>query len=202
MPATAHLVADYLNLLGIPDTLPDAARLVTKSELVAAVRDATVTLEAIVRSKSQFSTRGADLMDQAFSFEYDRATKRVTRPPPIRLNNLRTETKRNEQNGLRLIAMGLMRGARNTFAHSDGTRKFYHCLNIITVTEWIIRQIEGTIGTVAESRTMFRPVIPRAHRGHEFDDPGFSPTVVGVHCKTCDVEFTTRWRPLISTRAV
>jgi hypothetical protein len=200
LPGTATVVEDYLKLLGISQNLPDATRLGTKSELVAAVRDATVTLEETVRRRSKLSARGADLMDKALSFEYDRATRRLTRRPRIRLNSLKTETKRNEQDGIRLIAMGLMRGARNIFAHSSGSGKFYHCLNIVTVAEWVLRQIVGDGGTVAEDRTMFKLIIPKLHRTHDVEEVRASPSdeVTAVRCRTCNVEFAARWRPVIT----
>lgn len=199
MPRTARIVRGYLSLLGISRSLPNAVRLIRKGELVAAVRDASITLEETVRRKTNLSARGVELMDRAFGFEYDRAARRVTRRPKIRLNNLRTETKRNEQDGLRLIAMGLMRGARNIFAHSSGTSKFYHCLNIVTTVEWVLNHIASSDGTVAEDRSMLRLSIPKIHRTHDISQRDSSPTdrTVTVHCNSCNVDFVARWRAVV-----
>lgn len=199
MPWTRRTVSNYFKLLGVARTLPDVAPLVEKSELVAAVRDATITLEELVRRKSGLTARGADLMDQAFRFEYDRATNRIIRMPKIRLNNLQTETKRNEQDGIRLLAMGLMRGVRNIFAHSGGTRKFYYCLNILTTVDLICRQIIGDDGTIAEDRTTFRVMIPKEHRGHTYGElQRYSRgRTANFYCNDCAQNFRARLQVVI-----
>lgn len=198
MPWTRRIVCKYLALSSIARILPNASRLLAKSEVVAAVREATIALEELVRQKSRLKARGADLMDRAFRFEYDRATNRI-HMPGIKLNNLRTEAKRNEQDGIRLLAMGLMRGVRNIFAHSRGTTALFYSLHTVAMVALIYHQIEGSEGTIAEDRTIFKPMIPKEHRGHiyqELYDKRHNRTA-HFYCKDCAQHFSARLRLVI-----
>lgn len=197
MPWTLDAVTKYYELVGVQRTLPIAARLVTKSEFVAAIRESTVSLEELVRRSASLNARGADLMDQAFRFEYDRAAKRVVRVPHIQINNLRTESKRSEQDGIRLLAMGVMRGVRNIFAHGSEGTKLSHSLNIITTVCFIMDQIIGSDGTVAEDRSIFRTVIPLDHDGHSYSLGAFQGRGMRrAFCNDCKQEFCAESQPI------
>jgi hypothetical protein len=180
--------------------LSSAARLAMKGETSAAVREATVTLETMVRKKSKLNAIGLNLMNQAFSFEYDPKGNNVIRFPLIQLNNLSTETKRNEQDGMRLLTMGIMRGVRNIFAHSHGTSKFYYCLNIITTIDMLLEQILGEYSTIAEDRTNFRIKIPKKHAGHEYREitRPLSKRISSIYCEICSIAFNAKWEVIIS----
>ncbi len=115
-----------------------------KSEPEAAVREAVVTLETTVKEISGLvDLTGADLMAKAFSFKFDSQSNKVTGPPKIQLNDLDSVSKRNEQDGVKFVAMGLMQGVRNIFMHSKGTRKLFYCLQTIMTVDWILKQIDG-----------------------------------------------------------
>ncbi len=200
MPRTKKIIQDYFGLMLIDNRLSGAVRLAMKGETTAAVREATVTLETVVRKKSGLNAIGANLMDQAFSFEYDRKNNLITRLPLIQLNNLSNETKRNEQDGMRLITMGVMRGVRNIFAHSNATSKFYYCLNIITTVDMLIEQILGEYGTIAEDRTNFKIEVPDEHIKHNYGEISSPPgkRITSFYCETCSLAFNVKWEVVIS----
>ncbi len=81
-------------------------------------------------------------MANAFSFKFDFPNNKVTRIPKIQINDLDSISKRNEQDGVRFVAMGLMQGVRNIFMHSKGTEKLFYCLQTIIIVDWIFKQIE------------------------------------------------------------
>jgi hypothetical protein len=144
---------------------------------------------------------GVQLMEEAFSFEFDNKTKMVTRPPRIQLNSLGSLTKRNEQDGIKLLAMGAMKGIRNIFAHSSHGSNYYYSISSLLVVDFLIATIQGEDGTLAESRTFYKSrSIPKGHSNHRYalkrrerNDKGL---VDVYYCETCSKEFKVR-HPLI-----
>lgn len=199
LPHTKQVVERYFDLMLVNHRLSGAVRLALKGETASAVREATVMLETVVKKKSGLNAIGVNLMDQAFSFDFDRRTNSITRPPLIQLNNLSTESKRNEQDGIRLLTMGVMRGIRNIFAHTKGTSKFYYCLNIITTIDMLIEQIKGEYGTIAEARDTFDIKIPDEHVNHDFREINSSSKkrVSSYFCETCSIAFNAKWEVII-----
>ena len=144
LPETVEYIDNYLRIIQLVKPLSGAASLMLKSECVAAVRDAVVTFESIVRGESGLpGLMGADLMAKAFTFTYDSPSDRITRRPRIQVNNLSNVTERNEQDGIRFLAMGLMQGIRNIYMHTQGTAKVYYCLQILTTTDLLLKQVLG-----------------------------------------------------------
>ena len=52
-------------------------------------------------------------------------------------------TERNEQEGIKFLAIGLMQGIRNVYMHTRGTEKLYYCVQIITTTDLLLKQVLG-----------------------------------------------------------
>jgi len=150
-PACGHLftqtiydIDKYFTIIQLSGELDKARHLFLESELVNAVRDAVITFENIVRKKSGLKDLiGADLMGKAFHFKFDPTTKRITEKPKIKLNNLLSISKRNEQEGIKLISMGVMQGIRNIYLHHEGNERLFYCLHIITLVDLLIKQITG-----------------------------------------------------------
>lgn len=197
LPHTRAEVKGYFDLMGIGRHLPKVVQLVMKSELVSAVREATVTLEDVVRKKSGLSARGADLMHLAFRFEWNKQTQQLEKAPPIQLSNLATEAKRDEQRGIESLCAGIMQGARNIYMHSRATEKFYYCLHVVTLVDFLLEQIVGDYGTMAEDRTMFSVEIPVEHRGHKYSLRDVSWEAETYYCETCQRTFRARKRVII-----
>ena len=160
-------IKEFFKILAIDKHLSDAVRLVYKSELVSAVRESCIKLEEIVREKSGLKLKGADLMAKAFNFEYDKKLDKIITPPLIALNELSTETLRNEQDGIKFMAMGVMRGIRNIYLHTKGSQKIYFCLEILTIIDFLITNIIGKFGTIAEDRSFFKIIKRKDKNGKE-----------------------------------
>jgi len=74
-----------------------------------AILQAFIAVNSFARQKTGLSLDGKQLMAQAFS-ETD---------PVIRLNQLRTQSDKNEQEGFKFLFMGAMVGIRNPKAHDN-----------------------------------------------------------------------------------
>lgn len=150
-PVCGHLypkciedIRQYFRIIQLSEELEKARNLILKGEMIAAVRDAVVVLEMLVKELSGLSDLiGSDLMAKAFSFKIDSQTKQLTEKPRISINDLSTVLKINEQEGIKFVAMGLMQGVRNIFMHSKGTEKLFYCIQVITIVDFLLKQIIG-----------------------------------------------------------
>jgi uncharacterized protein (TIGR02391 family) len=82
-------------------------RLFVDQHYARAVEEAYKCINNTVKARSGLSADGQDLMNQAFSIKN----------PVLKLNNLRTESERNEQLGYMHSLGGCMTGIRNPRAH-------------------------------------------------------------------------------------
>jgi uncharacterized protein (TIGR02391 family) len=153
LPETVNYIENYFRIIQLVKPLAEAKVLLLKSKSVAAVREALITLETIVREKSGLKDlMGPDLMAQAFSFKYESRADTITQDPKIKINSLSNLTERNEQEGIKFFAMGLMQGIRNIYMHTKGTEKLYYCLQIITAVDLLLKQILGWESVAASSK--------------------------------------------------
>lgn len=144
-------IENFFRIMQVTPKLQESVRLVKKSELTSAVREAVTSFEDTIRKLSGLSELGgADLMAQAFNFEYDVKTSNWKRKPLIKINKLSTKTERNEQDGVKLLAMGLMRGIRNIYQHTTGDGSLYYCLNIIALVDLLLKQLPGGPGPLSK----------------------------------------------------
>jgi len=152
-PQTIEFLDNYFRIIQISKELKSASELLLKNEINASVREVLVKFETIVRKKSGLKDSiGAELMAKAFSFKMDSNKGEVTEEPKIKINDLSTKTKRNEQEGIKFLAMGLMHGIRNIYMHSEGAHKLFYSIQIITLTDLILKQIldRESIATCSE----------------------------------------------------
>jgi uncharacterized protein (TIGR02391 family) len=102
---------DFVELYDIfvkSQILRDATRKLFKDKHYArAVEEAYKCLNNVVKDKSGLSKDGQDLMNQTFS----------EKNPVLKLNDLKTDSHRDEQLGYMLIFGGCMTGIRNPRAH-------------------------------------------------------------------------------------
>ena len=153
LPETVNYIENYFRIIQLVKPLTETKALLLKSKSVAAVREALITLETIVREKSGLKDlMGPDLMAQAFSFKYESRTDTITQDPKIKINSLSNLTERNEQEGIKFFAMGLMQGIRNIYIHTKGTEKLYYCLQIITAVDLLLKQVLGWESVAASSK--------------------------------------------------
>ncbi|MHA1521904.1 MAG: TIGR02391 family protein [Promethearchaeota archaeon] len=152
---TKEKIEKYFRFVSSTNKLDDCLKLILKSELRSAVRDACIVLEKEIRILSGLNSHGVDLASKAFSFKYDSIKNEVIQKPKIMINELTTETLRNEQEGIKFLTMGIFKGIRNIYMHTKGSQKIYHCLQVISVINFVLGQIIGEFGTVAEDRSFF-----------------------------------------------
>lgn len=142
-PSYKRIHEELFERTRIRKELDESKRQFLKGEYAASARTATIILENVVKDYiGSDSLFGQDLMAQAFSFTYDQTSSKVQKDPLIKLNNLDSKTKRNEQDGMKFLCMGIMAGCRNIFAHSIGHASPSDCLSIIMMCNFIIRQIK------------------------------------------------------------
>ena len=118
MPHTINTVETFLDLCHIDSRLQHAEQLVYKSEFEAAVREAFVVVETELRKKSGLDLHGQNLVTKALKFEVDKHSGQVVKQPLIAINDLKTESDKNEQDGIRLMLMGFFQGVRNLYLHN------------------------------------------------------------------------------------
>lgn len=118
MPYTQKKIKDFLDVFHVHPKLEKSVELLYKSEFVSAAREAVVTVETVLKSKSGLDSHGESLASNALTFTYDQKTAQITRQPLIAVNKLETDSERNEQKGLMLMLMGFFTGIRNIYQHS------------------------------------------------------------------------------------
>jgi len=148
-PDHKNFLKEYINKVSFSSVFDEAIQLFFKNEYSSAARASTIIFEnEIKKILDDDSKFGAALMAHAFSFKYDEQAKRMTTPPLIAINDLSSKTKRNEQDGMMHLCMGLMKGWRNIFAHSTGTSHLMKSLNIMAICNFLLNEIKNT--SVAE----------------------------------------------------
>lgn len=118
MPYTKKKIEDFLDVFHVHPKLEKSVELLYKSEFVSAAREAVVTVETVLKSKSGLDNHGESLASNALTFTYDQKTGQITKQPLIAVNKLETDSERNEQKGLMLMLMGFFTGIRNIYQHS------------------------------------------------------------------------------------
>lgn len=148
-PYTLKCIENYFRIIQISSKLKKAKRLFLKSEIDSSVREAIIVFEFTIKETSKLDLTGSNLMAKAFEFEFDKKTNAITQDPKIKLNPLTNQSMRNEQQGIKLSTMGFMQGIRNIYMHTEGSSKIYHALQIITMVDFFLKQIDGDnlIGT-------------------------------------------------------
>ncbi|MFC1909004.1 TIGR02391 family protein [Chloroflexota bacterium] len=109
--ATTPKPEEYIELYDIlikSDELREVTRkLFSDGHYARAVEEAYKCINNTVKDKSQLPKDGHDLMNEAFSIKN----------PVLKLNDLKTDSQRNEQVGYMNIFGGCMTGVRNPRAH-------------------------------------------------------------------------------------
>lgn len=101
MPYSLKKLKGFFEVYNIHAALSDAVQLIYKSEFESAAREAFVAVENYLKKKSGLDSHGFDLATRALSFEIDKQTGEIKRAPLIAINDLKNESQRNEQDGIR-----------------------------------------------------------------------------------------------------
>ena len=108
-----------------------------------AVLEATKSVADKIRQQSGLTSDGAQLVDDAFALG-------KTGIPLLAFNSLRTETERNEQNGMINLMKGMFSAFRNTTAHAakiSWTITEQDAFDLLTLASLLHRRIDSAVPT-------------------------------------------------------
>jgi len=108
-----------------------------------AILNAFIELIDYVKGITRLDLDGDDLVNRVFSFNYDKDLRRITKYPIIRINELKTVSDRNEQQGFMFLCKGAAGGIRNPKAHKLVSQSNpLHTLEYLAFASLLMRRIE------------------------------------------------------------
>ena len=136
-------LSNFFDIYNIHPALKNAQNLLCKSEFEAAAREAFVSVETVLKKKSGLASHGFDLATKALSFEIDRKTGQVTKAPLIAINALKTESDKNEQDGIRYMLMGFFQGPRNLYQHNHIGSGASIAISVVIEASFFLQLLDG-----------------------------------------------------------
>lgn len=143
MPYSLEKISAFFDVYKLHPSLEPAKRLLCKSEFESAAREAFVTVENVLKKKSGLDTHGFDLATKALSFDVDKQTGELKKPPLIAINGLKNESDRNEQDGIRYMLMGFFQGPRNLYQHRHIGSGVSNAISVIIEASFFLRLLDG-----------------------------------------------------------
>lgn len=143
MPYSLKKIDSFFDVYNLHPALDSCLELLKKSEYESAAREAFIILETNIKDKSGLDLHGFDLMTKALNFEVDKKTGQVTKQPLIAINDLKTESDRNEQDGIRYMLMGFFQGPRNLYQHNKIGSGVHNSISIIIQTSFFLKLLDG-----------------------------------------------------------
>lgn len=143
MPDSLEKLTAFFDVYRMHPSLDTAKRLLCKSEFESAAREAFVTVENLLKKKSGLDTHGFDLATKALSFEFDKQTGELKKYPLVAINELKTESERNEQEGIRYMLMGFFQGPRNLYQHRHIGAGVSNAISIIVEASFFLHLLDG-----------------------------------------------------------
>ena len=143
MPISLERLKGFFEVYHIHPLLQDSVDLIYKSEFESAAREAFVTVENVLRDKSKLDSHGFDLATKALSFECDKKTGEVTKQPLIAINELKNDSDRNEQEGIRYMLMGFFQGPRNLYQHKHIGSGVSNSISIVVEASFFLHLLDG-----------------------------------------------------------
>lgn len=142
-PKTKEYIENYFRVIQLSRALEKAKDLIIKAEFESSVREAVAVYESVVKDKSGLSNSfGVDLMARAFFFKINDEGV-IIDYPKIQVNNLSTLAEKNEQDGLKLLSMGVMQGVRNIYMHGSASNRIYSALQIVSFVDLLVKEVCG-----------------------------------------------------------
>lgn len=120
-----------------PKIIQHARKLFIEGNYFHAIFECCKVYDKDVAMKSQIICHGSDLMSKAFSLS-----------GTLKLNTQRTETEKNEQEGVMHLSMGLMRAVRNPQAHEpalDWPISREDSLDMLSFLSFLFRKFDNVI---------------------------------------------------------
>ena len=143
MPYSLKKLKGFFEVYNIHAALSDAVQLIYKSEFESAAREAFVAVENYLKKKSGLDLHGFDLATRALSFEIDKQTGEIKRAPLIAINDLKNESERNEQDGIRYMLMGFFQGPRNLYQHNHIGSGVSNSISVIIEASFFLNLLDG-----------------------------------------------------------
>lgn len=143
MPETKKKFEEFFQIYRLHPMLQHAEMLIYKSELNSAAREAFIAVETVLRNKSGLDLHGMDLATKALKFEVDKQTGEISKPPLIAINDLKTESEKNEQDGIRYMLMGYFQGVRNLYQHNDIGSGASNALTAVIDASFFLHLLDG-----------------------------------------------------------
>ena len=143
MPYSLKKLKGFFEVYNIHAALSDAVQLIYKSEFESAAREAFVAVENYLKKKSGLDSHGFDLATRALSFETDKQTGEIKRAPFIAINDLKNESQRNEQDGIRYMLMGFFQGPRNLYQHNHIGSGVSNSISVIIEASFFLHLLDG-----------------------------------------------------------
>lgn len=149
-PHWQALCGALLSLYERDGRILDAVRLYRKAAYPDAARSALISIETELKRLGKTQSYGTHLVDEVLAFEYDHNAKKYLREPAIKINKLKTNTDRNEQDGIRLLINGLFKGLRNTLMHQHVRLSPIDALSIVVMSNLMIHILNN--GSILNER--------------------------------------------------
>ena len=73
----------------------------------------------------------------------DKQTSEIKRAPLIAINDLKNESQRNEQDGIRYMLMGFFQGPRNLYQHNHIGSGASNSISVIIEASFILHLLDG-----------------------------------------------------------
>jgi uncharacterized protein (TIGR02391 family) len=118
-----------------------------------AILNAFISLIDYIKEISKLDLDGDKLMNAVFSFDYDKEHRKITRYPLIRINELKNQTDRDEQQGFMFLCKGAAAFIRNPKAHKlIAQTNPLHILEHLAFASLLFRQLDKGIQTYQKER--------------------------------------------------
>lgn len=111
-----------------------------------AILNAFISLIDYIKEISGLDLDGDDLMNNVFSFNYDKTQRKITRYPIICLNELRNRNDRDEQQGFLFLCKGAAAFVRNPKAHKlIAQPNPLHTLEYLAFASMLFKQLDKRV---------------------------------------------------------
>jgi len=111
-----------------------------------AILNAFISLIDYIKEISGLDLDGDDLMNNVFSFNYDKEQRKITRYPIICINELKNRTDRDEQQGFMFLCKGAAAFVRNPKAHKLIVQTDpLHTLEYLAFASMLFKQLDKRV---------------------------------------------------------
>ena len=172
MPYSLDKIKGFFDVFNLHPSLERAKGLVYKSEFEAAARESFIAVETSLKKKSGLDLHGSDLVTKALSYDADKNTGEIKKAPLIAINNLKSDSDRNEQRGIMYMLMGFFQGPRNLYQHNHIGSGVSNSISVLVEASFFLHLLDGNsitkngrwIPTLVDYREIYRKMPKRRDR--------------------------------------